>query len=274
MLLVDQRNIFVQMSLDSPGEGSSQARFHCDCIWVAQVIRQLPFKTQPQNMNSSLSHIALLATYAAISVFLAFMAYRVLPGLAWGGRGMNQAVGSGRIRQVDEADGPAGTAATSALNVMNSMTPGGMASLICACMFLCGVVLGGLLLPAMFMAMEQSNALYKFLIAVAAISWGVTLGSSTVIAIRTMLILVVLALILMPLGALGFWIFGGTAPLEIAGIEVSDMRGVRELEDKFKISVRTKYMPARYEYNLCTLVEGLLRWKGGPDISRCARMDK
>lgn len=222
----------------------------------------------------NMSQIALLAMYAAISVFLAFTAYRVLPGFAWGGRGMDQAVGSVRIRQVDDADGPAGSAATSALNVMGSMTPGGMASLMCASMFLCGVVLGGLLLPALFMATEQSNSIYKSLIAVAAIAWGVTLGSATVVVIRTTLILVVLVLILMPLGALASWIFRGDAPLEVAGIEVSDMHGLRRLEVKLKTSIRTGYMPVRYEYNLCTLVETLFRWKGSPDISQCVEMKK
>ena len=225
-------------------------------------------------MNFSLSQVASLATYAMVSVFLAFTAYRVLPGFAWGGRGMDNVVGSGQIRQVDEADGPAGTTTTNALNVMNGMTPGGMASLMCACMFLFGAVLGGLLLPAMFIAMEQSNALSKCLIAIAAIAWAVILASSTFIVIRAMLYLAVLALVLIPLGALGVWIFGGVAPVVIVGIEVSDMHSVRELESKMRKSFSTRFMPIRYEYNLCTLDENLLRWKGVPNISRCAEMKR
>lgn len=225
-------------------------------------------------MNPSGTQVMSLATYAMLSVFLAFTAYRVLPGFAWYGRGMDNVVGSGQIRQVDEGHGPAGTAATNALNVMNNMTPGGMASLMCACMFLFGAVLGGLLLPAMFMAMEQSNALSKCLIAIAAIAWAVTLASSTFSVMKAMFYLAMLALVLIPLGALGFWIFGGPAPVVIGGIEVSDMHGMRELENKLTKSFTTKFMPIRYEYNLCTLDENLLRWKGVPNISRCAEIKR
>jgi len=135
--------------------------------------------------------------YATASVFLCILVYKAksLLSYAWDAPGMNEPVGSGRIRQVDPDDGPARGAAVAAGNVMNSMTPGGGASLMVLVFFIFGAFVGAAALPAAFGIMGTVTTVNLLLLLVGGIAWALMLGRLTATLVSLAFSLVILGLV-------------------------------------------------------------------------------
>lgn len=138
-----------------------------------------------------------VVAYALIATALCFTVYRApsLARYAWGAPGMNTPIGGGHVRQFNENDTMAGRAATGATNVLNSLTPGGAATLLVLSAWIAGAVLGMLLLPAAFGAMSRVSTLNVVFVTLGGLAVAFTMSRLTATIISAGFVLAVLGLL-------------------------------------------------------------------------------
>lgn len=210
--------------------------------------------------------------YAIASVFLCILVYKAksLLSYAWDAPSMNRPVGSGEIRQVDLDDGPARGAAVTAGNVMNSITPGGAASLMVLAFFIFGAFVGVAALPAVLGVMGSVTTVNLLLLFVGGIAWGLLLGRLTATLLSLALGLAMLGLIIgVLLFALNFVVtfarggndfFRDIAASKLGGYQAS-LTGYTRDEKIIWFAAYKK----RVSFNVCSVVAGL---KSYGDISQ------
>jgi len=144
-----------------------------------------------------------VVAYATLSVLMCLAVYRAsLVTFAWGVPSMSQPAGGGWIRQVDADDSPAQAAATSGINVMNSMTPGGMASIVVFLVWLVFAYLGVTVGPAIFGAMSRPSTANVLLVGIAGLCIAFAMARLTLTLIGLVLGMAMMVIVLGAIAAI------------------------------------------------------------------------